>query len=60
MTADRSERTIRLRFSLDSDELAAVEEFKRRVGMPTRAAAVRELLRRGMIEGKNNRPPQSN
>jgi hypothetical protein len=42
-----------------SDEIAAIEDFKYRTRMPSRAAAVRELLKRGLASPPK-RPPQSN
>jgi hypothetical protein len=42
----------RLQIMLDGDELRAVEDFRFTHRMPSRAAAVRELLRRGLaVEG---------
>ncbi|WP_342359241.1 hypothetical protein [Terrarubrum flagellatum] len=38
----------RLQIMLDVDELQALEEFRFTHRMPSRAAAVRELLRRGL------------
>ena len=38
----------RLQIMLDDDELAAVDDFRFARRMPSRAAAVRELLRRGL------------
>jgi hypothetical protein len=38
----------RLQIMLDSDELRAVEDFRFAQRMQSRAAAVRELLRRGL------------
>src|ERR1700739_727218 len=38
----------RLQIMLDVDELRAVEDFRFTHRMPSRAAAVRELLRRGL------------
>jgi hypothetical protein len=38
----------RLQIMLDRDELRAVEDFRFAQRMPSRAAAVRELLRRGL------------
>jgi hypothetical protein len=38
----------RLQVMLSPDELAAVDDFRFRHRMPTRAAAVRELLRLGL------------
>lgn len=42
---DRGER---LQVMLNSEELTAVEDFRFKARMPSRAAAVRELLRRGL------------
>jgi hypothetical protein len=38
----------RLQIMLDGDELLAVEDFRFSHRMPSRASAVRELLRRGL------------
>ena len=38
----------RLQIMLDGDELRAVEDFRFTHRMPSRAAAVRELLKRGL------------
>ncbi|MGO4171922.1 hypothetical protein [Bosea sp. TAF32] len=38
----------RLQIMVDSEELAALEDFRFNNRMPSRAAAVRELLRRGL------------
>ena len=38
----------RLQIMLDSDELSAVDDFRFSHRMPSRAAAIRELLRRGL------------
>ena len=46
-------RTERLQVMLLLDELAAIEEFRYQVRMPTLAAAVRELLRRGLAADRN-------
>ena len=40
-------RTERVQVILAADELAAIEEFRFQARMPSRSAAVRELLRRG-------------
>lgn len=42
------ERPERLQIMLSADELTAVENFRFDRRMPSRAAAVRELLRRGL------------
>jgi hypothetical protein len=47
MAADL-ERPERLQIMLNSQELAAVDDFRFQKRMPSRAAAVRELMRRGL------------
>lgn len=44
----REERDVRLQIMLQSQELQAIEEWRFSKRMPSRAAAVRELLRRGL------------
>jgi hypothetical protein len=44
-SVDRAER---LQIMLDAEELAAVDDFRFERRMPSRAAAVRELMRRGL------------
>jgi hypothetical protein len=47
-------RDERLQIMLSPDELVAVDDFRFQKRMPSRAAAVRELLRRGLLaEGFN-------
>lgn len=41
-------RPDRLQIMLDGEELAAIDDFRFSRRMPSRAAAVRELLRRGL------------
>jgi hypothetical protein len=43
------ERGERLQIMLSSEELRAVEDWRFAKRMPSRAAAVRELLRRGLL-----------
>lgn len=43
------ERGERLRIMLSAEELSAVENWRFDKRMPSRAAAVRELLRRGLL-----------
>jgi hypothetical protein len=45
------QRAERLQIMLSGDELTALDDFRFRERMPSRAAAVRELLRRG-LEGE--------
>jgi hypothetical protein len=42
------ERVERLQIMLDADELSAVDDFRFKNRMPSRAAAVRELMKRGL------------
>ncbi|MFA5898443.1 MAG: ribbon-helix-helix protein, CopG family [Hyphomicrobium sp.] len=41
-------RETRLQIMLDDDELAAIDDWRFKQRMPSRAAAIRELLRRGL------------
>ena len=43
------ERTKRLQVVLSTEELQAVDEFRFENRLPSRAAAVRELMRRGLL-----------
>jgi hypothetical protein len=45
---DRNERDVRLQIMLQPEELEAIESWRFKTHMPSRAAAVRELLRRGL------------
>jgi hypothetical protein len=49
MGTRESERSERLQVMLSAEELAAVDEFKFENGLPSRAATVRELMRRGLL-----------
>jgi hypothetical protein len=46
-------RNMRLTVYLRSDEIAAIENFRYGARMPSQAAAVRELLRRGLAAASN-------
>jgi hypothetical protein len=48
MTPPNQERGERLSVMLTRDELEAINDFRFRARMPNLAAAVRELLRRGL------------
>jgi hypothetical protein len=51
-------RAERLQIMLDADELSLVDDFRFKKRMPSRAAAVRELFRRGLAaEGFQIAPP---
>lgn len=45
---NEAERDVRLQIMLQPEELQAIEDWRFRKRMPSRAAAVRELLRRGL------------
>lgn len=42
------DRIIRLQIMLDDEEMQAIENWRFKTRMPSRASAVRELLRRGL------------
>jgi len=42
------ERLVRLQIMLDDAELEAIENWRFKTRMPSRAAAVREIMRRGL------------
>jgi hypothetical protein len=46
--SDQGNRGERLQIMLSGDELVALDDFRFRERMPSRAAAVRELLKRGL------------
>ena len=45
----QNKRPERLQIMLDGDELGAIDDFRFKHRMPSRASAVREILRRGLI-----------
>jgi len=49
MAASTRTRAERLQIMLRPDELSAVDDFRFQQRMPSRASAVRELLRRGLL-----------
>jgi hypothetical protein len=48
MAQSTRQRAERLQIMLDPEELAAVDDFRLAKRMPSRASAVRELLKRGL------------
>jgi len=48
------ERTERLQVLLSKEELYAVDEFRFENRLPSRSAAVRELMRRGLLPSKGD------
>jgi hypothetical protein len=57
MTAAKRGRTERLQIIVNTDELAVIDDFRFKSRMPSRAAAVRELLRRGLASGPRKGGP---
>ena len=53
MTSD-CERTERLQVMLTAEELKAVDDFRFENRLPSRAAAVRELMKRGLMPAKED------
>ena len=50
--ADKRNRGERLNFMLSGEELILLDDFRYKTRMPSRASAVRELLKRGLaVEG---------
>lgn len=49
-------RTEKLQLMLDDDELKAIDDWRFKHRMPTRAAAIRELLRRGLLSEEFDEP----
>ncbi len=47
--AKEPKRTEKLQLMLDEQELEAIDDWRFENRMPTRAAAIRELLRRGLL-----------
>jgi hypothetical protein len=52
MSREKAQRSVRLQALMTKDELALIEDFRFRVRLPTMAAAVRELLRRGLTSSE--------
>jgi len=47
--ADQESRGERLQIMLTGDELTLLDDFRYKTRMPSRAAAIRELLKRGLV-----------
>ena len=58
MKSDEPDRTERLQIMLTTEKLAAIDEFIFKNRMPTRAATVRDLLRRGLAARCGKRTPR--
>jgi hypothetical protein len=55
-TSAERERTARLQIILPTEDVAAVDDFRFQARIPSRAAAVRELLRRGLASSETDHP----
>ncbi len=54
--ARRSKRTERLQIMLLEQEIDAIDRWRYENMIPTRAAAIRELLRRGLVSNELGEP----
>ena len=51
-------RTEKLQLMLGIDELQAIDDWRFENRLPSRAAAIRELIRRGLITDEFSDPPE--
>ena len=58
MAPTKRKRTERVQLMVSADELSAINEFRFHARMPNLAAAVRELIKRGMVSVKKDQSPQ--
>jgi len=56
MTSGENKRTEKLQLLLDDEELRAIDDWRFEHRMPSRAAAIRELLRRGLFYAPDSIP----
>jgi len=54
-----SKRTEKIQVMLDDEELAAIDDWRFARRAPSRAAAIRELIRRGLLTDQEFDPPPS-
>lgn len=57
--SENLKRTEKLQLMLDELELKAIDDWRFAHRMPTRAAAIRELLRRGLIANEHFGEPET-
>ncbi|SMF75756.1 hypothetical protein SAMN06265365_1291 [Tistlia consotensis] len=55
--AQPPKRTEKVQVMLDDEELRAIDDWRFDNRVPTRAAAIRELLRRGLLNRELDTPP---
>lgn len=58
-SSENLKRTEKLQLMLDEEELKAIDDWRFENRMPTRAAAIRELLRRGLISDPHFSDPET-
>jgi hypothetical protein len=56
MAGEKPQRTERLHLLVTKEELALIEDFRLHVRLPTTAAVVRELLKRGLASKEETYP----
>ena len=54
---NHGKRTEKIQVMLDDSELAAIDDWRFDNRVPSRAAAIRELIRRGLLTSKEFGPP---
>lgn len=57
-TEQPPKRTEKLQIMLDDEELKAIDDWRFENRLPSRAAAIRELLRRGLKAQQFDDPPE--
>lgn len=58
-TKQGSKRTEKIQVMLDDAELEAIDNWRFGRRLPSRAAAIRELIRRGLVTDQEFEPPPS-
>ena len=56
MSGDNLKRTEKLQLMIDEEELKAIDDWRFENRLPSRAAAIRELLRRGLAARQFDEP----
>jgi len=54
---NHGKRTEKIQVMLDDSELTAIDDWRFENRVPSRAAAIRELIRRGLLTSKDFGPP---
>jgi hypothetical protein len=57
MASPTSKRTEKLQIMLSDEEIAAIDDWRFQNRLPSRAAAIRELISRGLHTGEFEEPP---